>query len=233
MGGQPVRAAVNQQQRQREFRRVLQRPLSGLGELNRQAHRNPVVDERVVLVGGDHLRVAGKPRQFQPVGLRHLGVDAVHQAGQTHLDGGRRSGQPQPRGGRDHPGNRRAQPQGVVDHQIAAHAVPVQEDRHIRKVLLRGLQGAADIVEHGLVGRGMPARPGGLAVPAVVEAQHGEARRVERLRDVLVTPAVLAQPVHQADRGARRVLRCPGAGVKFQVVAGLDGEGWCGHWIYA
>lgn len=204
--------------------------------------------ERVPAVRLDARGVPGEPAQ-RHVGLTELLVVAsehrpVHEradvAGPLHLheDSGDQPGEPHrdpglvPRPHDHRPVDHVAVPREVPAEDVRAHAVPQDEVRHARVHVGHPLRHEVEVLDEVLVPVAVrevsQVVRGGLPVAEVVVPDHGEAARVQVLREVPVPGDVLYHPVGYLE-GRDRPLDGPLHAVQVHVPPGrghleLDGR---------
>jgi hypothetical protein len=99
--------------------------------------------------------------------------------------------------------------QGIVKHQAASQAVPIQKHWKPPIARPRFVQQHADIVHKRFEAGRVAARTTGPAMPAQVEADQGKSGSGKRFADRRIARNVLAQPVHQCEDRRGLHIRLP------------------------
>lgn len=197
--GDPILVTVHEQERQGEFRRMGYGPFTGILDRQIQADRGAIVHQRVIETSLDHSFVMTEVRSGQTGRSGQRGVKVLERLDQQQIERPRLIGQAELGAGRDDAGERGLVPESVVQYQVPAHAVPVQESRFTGMARGDLAQDEADIIHHRLIGGKVTPFSFGAAVSPQIESGDRISPEIEGLRDVLVSPAVLAKAVDDED----------------------------------
>jgi hypothetical protein len=109
----------------------------------------------------------------------------------------------------------------VAQDQVAAKAVPVEEQGCGGIPFLDANQIGVDIIHDMVVGRGVAANTFRFSVAAQVEAENAQSGGGQEFGHMLISAAMFAETMNNENIGRRRTIRKPFRDKKLDAVAGL------------